>query len=226
MACEPDCGIAGYVEPACGIEPDCGIAQPCGGGCGVFAGGCGGACGGVCGGYGYGLFGLFNGWGPDWEVTAKGWNPCLGPFEALADAFRCCGWGWGWGAGCGWGFPHAGCGSCYWDEWISDPPRCCDPCPNPCASSGCGVGAGCGDCGGGYCASQPQRQGASYAQNFHPWPRKATQRNVKARQIAGSGRTQARSPMQRICNCPKCQAQRKVAGRQVNSNLRQVNYQR
>lgn len=37
----------------------------------------------------------------------------------------------------------SGCGGVYWNEWVSDPPVCCDPC-NDC---GCWVGPRCGDCG-------------------------------------------------------------------------------
>lgn len=36
----------------------------------------------------------------------------------------------------------AGCGGVYWNEWISDPPECCDPCDN----GGCWVGPQCGNC--------------------------------------------------------------------------------
>ena len=192
----------------------------------VAAVGCGGGCGWAGG---YGPFGLFNGWGPDREVMAAGWNPCLGPFEALAGAFRCNVGGWGWGLGCGWGVPRAGCGSCYWDEWRSDPPRCCDPCPDLCGSSGCGgvrrwCGGGCG--GGGYCGTKPGHGNAAYAQNFHPWPRKPTSRGGGAYQVTTSDRAQVRSPMKRGCNCAKCQMQRNVARRQPNSGMRQVNYQR
>ena len=34
----------------------------------------------------------------------------------------------------------SGCGSMYWNEWISDPPECSDPCDN----CGCWVGRNCG----------------------------------------------------------------------------------
>ena len=39
-----------------------------------------------------------------------------------------------------------GCGDVYWNEWISDPPECCDACND----DGCWVGPNCGGgCGGG-----------------------------------------------------------------------------
>jgi hypothetical protein len=124
-----DCG------PSCGYEPSCGCAlagsfEPS---CGC-AGGCGGGCGGG-GGWGYNGWGPFgahfwHGWGPDWGALRAGWIDC-GPL--LRPWF---------GGGCGCGSCDGGCSGCgelYVDEWISDPPACCDPCPGPRPCGNCAM---------------------------------------------------------------------------------------
>jgi hypothetical protein len=147
-ALEPDCGIAdcgcevadcgcagtdlayGPSDCACAVPncacgvPDCGmcvvpgeirVGHPGCARCGIFQPRWG-AC------RGPGAI-LYNGWGPDYQAYAAGWTPCCGPIlRALHALHRC--------------IVCAGCGPLYFDEWISDPPYCHDPCPGHCACRG------------------------------------------------------------------------------------------
>jgi len=100
-------------------------------GCGPIVSNCG-DCHGVCGGgavQGYGYGGCDSGCCSPCSNRGYGCVSCLdymmAPFSLLNQMFVCSG----------------GCGDIYWDEWISDPPDCCDPC-DPCANwngTGCCV---------------------------------------------------------------------------------------
>ncbi|MFO0868502.1 MAG: hypothetical protein U0935_06095 [Pirellulales bacterium] len=67
-------------------------------------------------------------------------EPVLYPHEAQSCRTGSCRSTLGERASCRWG-----CGEIYWDEWLSDPPDCCDPC------DGCGNWAGPQSC----CRSSP-----------------------------------------------------------------------
>ena len=47
----------------------------------------------------------------------------------------------------------SGCGGVYWNEWVSDPPVCCDPCDD----CGCWVGPRCDTCAGSSCEAAIRR---------------------------------------------------------------------
>ena len=183
-SCEPSCGIAdcGGCEPSCGIascgcEPSCGC-DSCGGGCC----GCGG--GGYCGNGGYGGWGPFglhywHGWGPDWGALKAGWvecGPLLGPL-----------FGWARGCGCGWGCGNNGCGDLYFDEWLCDPPACCDPCCN----------SSCGSCAS-TCVGAKVRTGLThhFAKRKQKW--------INSGVLCDTDRCRTHSTHASGCNCGHC----------------------
>jgi len=94
-------------------------------GCGPLVSSCGdcqGVCGagyaqGYCGGYEGCDTGCCNSCTPCGNGCVSGLDCLLAPFAMLNRMFVCSG----------------GCGEIYWDEWISDPPDCRDPC-DPCAN--------------------------------------------------------------------------------------------
>ncbi len=105
-------------------------------------------------------------------------DPCAEPCgDACCDAS--CGPCDGCGQPCGplswlfgifsWGYCGSGCGECYWSDFHSEPPDCCDPCDRCGNWTGGGYYAGCGQCGGwdggcsacggGYCQTPPRQTG-------------------------------------------------------------------
>ncbi|WP_146443611.1 hypothetical protein [Botrimarina colliarenosi] len=108
--CEPGCGCAPScgcgMEAGCGVEPGCGCDVGCGDTCGVGPCGCGNCP--IIQNVGFGL-----------KCIGSEVRNLLRPIGTPLGL--CCPQGSGCG-GCG------GCGDLYWNEWHSDPPRCCDPC--------------------------------------------------------------------------------------------------
>ena len=110
-------------------------------------------------------------------------DACCGPYDACG-----CRWGpltWVFRIfSCG--YFGSGCGQCYWSDFHSEPPDCCDPCDQwgnwtgggcctACGQCG-GWGGGCDACGGGYCQS-PQQPRGLLAGN-RPWTQVPAQGHV------------------------------------------------
>ncbi len=104
-------------------------------GCDSCGGDCGGSCGGACEGGDCGCGEMYPG---SCGTCASG---SCGGLSALFLPLMCT------KLGCG-----SGCGGVYWNEWVCDPPDCCDPC-----DSGCWVGPRCGGspCGSGLFTGGP-----------------------------------------------------------------------
>ena len=140
--CDPTpCGVLG-----CGSAPceTCGpaCAGDCVSACEPCADSCAAPCGDVCS-----------------DASCGSCDGCgypYGPLSWLYRIFSC-------------GYRGSGCGECYWSDFHSEPPDCCDPCDRQGNwtgggySAGCGQwggwGGGCATCSGGTCQSSPSPRG-------------------------------------------------------------------
>jgi hypothetical protein len=124
------CGLHRCLVPCCGCGTSHGCAQ------------CDNGCGSTCG---VANDPMMGGCKNNCGCGGCGGCGCQSPFEWLRMRLTCC----------------SGCGNqCYYGEWISDPPACCDPCDNcgnfigpQCGGAGGKHGGGYsgGGCGGGGC---------------------------------------------------------------------------
>jgi hypothetical protein len=145
--CIPICDPTHCCDTACGAccvdecsEPYCGsCSEPC---CDSCSEPCGGSCCDACG-VGCGASSCGAACGACWD----GYGLHGGPLSWLYTVFFA-------------GYDGPGCGDCYWSDFHSEPPDCCDPCDRHGNWIGGWCGTGCasapgGDCASGACAVKP-----------------------------------------------------------------------